>query len=137
MAVVVEESDETIFWLEMLMDSAIIPEQRLSDLLREACSRLGSSKPPIVLSLQPLRDSGEAEFLGHEVPDVYVPDSVVDRLAKRDQDAGFRIALEVLRQSRDLIAGVVLVHREEPDQTWRDFVSEVGRSVRAPEAPRI
>ena len=34
--VVVEEADETVFWLEMLSDTDIVPEAKLSDLLREA-----------------------------------------------------------------------------------------------------
>lgn len=34
--VVVEESDETVFWLEMLVDAGIVPKARMEDLLREA-----------------------------------------------------------------------------------------------------
>jgi hypothetical protein len=34
--VVVEEVDETVFWLEMLMDCAIVSRERLHDLLAEA-----------------------------------------------------------------------------------------------------
>jgi hypothetical protein len=36
MGVVVEEADETVFWLELLADTAIINRGRLEDLLREA-----------------------------------------------------------------------------------------------------
>jgi four helix bundle protein len=34
--VVVEESDETVFWLELLTESHIVPAQRLDNLLAEA-----------------------------------------------------------------------------------------------------
>ena len=34
--VVVEEADETVFWLELLVACAIVPERRLSALLDEA-----------------------------------------------------------------------------------------------------
>src|SRR5581483_11065572 len=34
--IVVEEADESVFWLEMLLDCEIIPAHRLQDLLREA-----------------------------------------------------------------------------------------------------
>ena len=34
--VVVEEADETIFWLELLAETGIVKESRLSDLLAEA-----------------------------------------------------------------------------------------------------
>ena len=36
MSVVVEEADETAFWLELLIETSIIPEVRLRDLLTEA-----------------------------------------------------------------------------------------------------
>ena len=32
----VEEADETVFWLEMLVDTGIVPAQKLTDLLKEA-----------------------------------------------------------------------------------------------------
>jgi four helix bundle protein len=34
--IVVEEADETVFWLEMLGDCEIVPSERLADLLIEA-----------------------------------------------------------------------------------------------------
>ncbi len=34
--VVVEEADETVFWLEMLVETKIVPAQKLADLLKEA-----------------------------------------------------------------------------------------------------
>jgi four helix bundle protein len=33
---VVEEADETVFWLECLVESGIVKEERLQDLLKEA-----------------------------------------------------------------------------------------------------
>ena len=36
MGVVVEEADETIFWLELLIDSGMIAKARLGDLVAEA-----------------------------------------------------------------------------------------------------
>ncbi|MCI0353393.1 MAG: four helix bundle protein [Acidobacteriales bacterium] len=36
LGVVVEEMDETVFWLELLIDDKIIPEKRLRPLLEEA-----------------------------------------------------------------------------------------------------
>jgi len=34
--VVVEEADETVFWLEMLIETKIVSAQKLADLLKEA-----------------------------------------------------------------------------------------------------
>ena len=36
MGVVVEEADETVFWLEMLVDTGIMPKKRMDALLAEA-----------------------------------------------------------------------------------------------------
>ncbi len=36
MGVVVEETDETIFWLELLVDTAVVREARMRPLLKEA-----------------------------------------------------------------------------------------------------
>jgi four helix bundle protein len=36
MGVVVEEADESVFWLELLVDSGIVPRNRLEDLITEA-----------------------------------------------------------------------------------------------------
>src|SRR5216110_1845748 len=33
--VVVEEADETVFWLDMLVETRIVPAQKLTDLLKE------------------------------------------------------------------------------------------------------
>lgn len=34
--IVVEEADESVFWLECLLDSGVIPPERLHDLVAEA-----------------------------------------------------------------------------------------------------
>ena len=34
--VVVEEADETVFWLELLIDTGMVAEEKLRDLLKEA-----------------------------------------------------------------------------------------------------
>jgi four helix bundle protein len=36
LGIVVEEADETIYWLELLAENGIVPQRRLTDLLKEA-----------------------------------------------------------------------------------------------------
>ena len=43
--VVVEEADETVFWLEMLADCEIVPLKKLESLLAEAHEQARSSRP--------------------------------------------------------------------------------------------
>ena len=35
LAIVEEESDETLYWLELLVEASLIPEARLADLMKE------------------------------------------------------------------------------------------------------
>ena len=35
-SIVVEEADETVFWLELLADTAVVPPEKVSLLLKEA-----------------------------------------------------------------------------------------------------
>lgn len=35
LSIVEEEADETLFWLELLVESGLVPESRLSDLMKE------------------------------------------------------------------------------------------------------
>jgi four helix bundle protein len=36
MGIVLEETDESAYWLELLVESGLVTQQRLSELLREA-----------------------------------------------------------------------------------------------------
>ncbi len=36
LGIVIEEADETIYWLELMSDNEIVPSKRLGDLLKEA-----------------------------------------------------------------------------------------------------
>ena len=46
MGIVVEEADETVFWIECLIESGIVRPNLLADLLAEAMNRLQSSPRP-------------------------------------------------------------------------------------------
>jgi methionine synthase I (cobalamin-dependent)/5,10-methylenetetrahydrofolate reductase len=74
---------------------------------------------PIVAGLRPLASLREAEFLHNEVPGIHIPDEIMERMAKAENDGeeaaraeGVRIALEVFAAIRDRIAGV---HVHAPD----------------------
>jgi homocysteine S-methyltransferase len=99
--------------------------------LRRMHRELGEAAPPVLLTLQPLRDASEADFLRHEVPDVHVPEEVAHRLtgaAGDDRNTGLQVALEVLADVQDLVQGVVLVRRDEPEQIWSWFLSQARRT---------
>jgi methylenetetrahydrofolate reductase (NADPH) len=67
----------------------------------------------ILVGLGPLRSLKAAEFMRTRVPGVWIPDAIVDRLAKtpkaRQAEEGVRICVEIIQQVRE-IAGVHGVH---------------------------
>jgi four helix bundle protein len=48
MNIVVEEADQTVFWLEMLTDTGIIPTEKLAPLIKEGTSCWRSAQPHYV-----------------------------------------------------------------------------------------
>ena len=84
--------------------------------LREALDALAGAgvRVPVLLSVAPLSGFAEAEHLRHEVPDVEIPDAVLDRLRPLAGDpvraarVGVELAEEVLAASAGLVDGVVV-----------------------------
>ena len=50
------------------------------DVVGRLLDGIGPRRVPVLLTVRPLRDFDEAEYLRHEVPDVHVPESYLDRL---------------------------------------------------------
>ncbi|MCB0183326.1 MAG: methylenetetrahydrofolate reductase [Caldilineaceae bacterium] len=67
----------------------------------------------ILIGVGPLRSARAAEFMRTKVPGVWIPDAIVERLAKTPKKAqleeGKRICIEIIQQVREL-AGVHGVH---------------------------
>ncbi len=96
--------------------------------LRALLEGLSSERVPVLLSVQPLRDLGEADFLHNEVPDIQIPDEVVSRLERaqgHQWETGHEIALELISAARELVQGVLLVRREESPETWSGLLNRV------------
>ena len=83
--------------------------QRLKDFLAQA----PDLHVPVVVGLRPLTSLVEAEFLHNEVPGIELPDDILQRMEEADARGaeaayteGVQIALEVLEDVRDLVAGI-------------------------------
>ncbi|UCD23000.1 MAG: bifunctional homocysteine S-methyltransferase/methylenetetrahydrofolate reductase [Gemmatimonadota bacterium] len=70
---------------------------------------------PILAGIWPLRSLRNAEFLANEVPDVVVPESVLERMRKANEQGdeaaaaeGVMIAREVMQEIGDAVQGVQL-----------------------------
>lgn len=74
----------------------------------------------LLIGVGPLRSEKAAEFMRTKVPGVYIPDSIVERLAKtpkkEKRKEGKKICVEIIEQVREIegVAGVhVMAYRQE------------------------
>jgi len=82
----------------------------LLDFLRRAGSL---RRVPVIAGIWPLVSLRMAEFMKNEVPGVYVPDTVIERMSRCDTKEsalaeGTTIARELLEELRGAISGVQL-----------------------------
>jgi methylenetetrahydrofolate reductase (NADPH) len=74
----------------------------------------------ILVGVGPLRSEKAAEYMRTKVPGVWIPDEIVNRLAKtptrQKQEEGMRICVEIIQQVREIegVRGVhVMAYRQE------------------------
>jgi methylenetetrahydrofolate reductase (NADPH) len=74
----------------------------------------------ILVGVGPLRSVKAAEFMRRRVPGVWIPDTVIDRMAKtpppRQTEEGKQICIEIIQQVREIegVHGVhVMAYRQE------------------------
>jgi homocysteine S-methyltransferase len=75
-------------------------------------AKYGPLQLPILAGLLPLASVRHAEFLRNEVPGMFVPDALVERLqaaGKKTRTEGGRIALETLAALRSIVSGVYII----------------------------
>ena len=75
-------------------------------------------KAYILVGVGPLASARAAEWIRNNVPGVHIPDTIVDRLAKSEnqKEEGKKICIEMIQQVREIegIAGVhVMAYRQE------------------------
>jgi len=79
--------------------------------LSQMMDAISDRRVPILLTVQPLRTFREAEYLRHEVPDVTIPDGVLEAMRRAgdgEQEVGLDLAQELLETARRRVDGVVL-----------------------------
>ena len=73
--------------------------------------RIGGSRIPIVAGLMPLESLRHAEFMANEVPGVFAPPELLERMARADSAGraaaeGIEIVREVAAEIRPLVQGL-------------------------------
>lgn len=112
--------------------------QRLRDFMKRVVDLGAHEKVFILVGVGPIRSHKAGEFMRSKVPGVWIPDSVMNRLAttpvKQQAEEGKRICIEIIQQVREIegVAGVhVMAYRQE------EVVAEIiGRSGLLPRVPR-
>ncbi len=92
-------------------------------------AKYGPLQLPILAGLLPLASVRHAEFLRNEVPGMFVPDALVERLqavGKKTRTEGARIALETLTALRGIVSGVYII----PAFGRYDVIANLIRDIR-------
>ncbi len=98
--------------------------------LENALGRIGDDGVCILLGLMPLRSARQAEFLHHEVPGIYIPRHVREKLAALSpEDApkyGVEVAQKLLSRAQSLVGGAYIM----PPASAPDLAGDVVEAIR-------
>ena len=81
-------------------------------ILEKFMKKVPPIKVPIFLGILPLRNYKHAEFMHNEVPGMYIPQKIRDRLKEakdRSSEMGIAIAREILDEAKQMVDGVYIM----------------------------
>ena len=83
-----------------------------AEMLKSFLGRLGPIDIPVLVGIMPLQSGRNAEFVHNEVPGVFVPEEVRERMRKAGENGvaeGIAQARELLEECRPYVAGTYLI----------------------------
>jgi methionine synthase I (cobalamin-dependent)/5,10-methylenetetrahydrofolate reductase len=93
--------------------------------------RIGEVSVPILLGIMPLHSYKQAEYLHNEVPGISIPDEVRQELKEANENGlqvGLAQAEELIKQAKDLIAGIYIVGSFGKYEPITQFISHLRSS---------
>jgi homocysteine S-methyltransferase len=86
---------------------------------------------PVIAGIQPLYNSGNAEFLHNEVPGINIPVQLRQRMqrAGNPQTEGINIAQEIIEEMRTVMQGIYLIPVFGRFDIAADVIEMLGRSL--------
>ena len=90
--------------------------------------RFGEFPVPLLLGVLPLRNYRHAEFLHNEVPGIFVPKEILERLrlaGNRGVEVGMQICLDLLKESHQRVSGTYLIPTSGNYTTVLNFMREI------------
>ncbi len=96
---------------DFALTQPVFDPQAAAEFIATCQATFGSTMIPVVVGIQPLYNSGNAEFLHNEVPGITIPEIIRSRMAEASdqQREGVRIAQEILEELRPRIQGVYMI----------------------------
>jgi methionine synthase / methylenetetrahydrofolate reductase(NADPH) len=82
------------------------------EILEKFLKRVSPVKIPLFLGILPLRNYKHAEFMHNEVPGIYIPQRIMERLKEakdRSAEMGITIAKEILDEAKQMVDGVYIM----------------------------
>lgn len=90
--------------------------------LERLLAAIGDDRPPVLAAIRPLTGFDEADYLAHEVPDVHIPEELLQALQRAGDDAaeaGLELAFELATAIKPLVSGLVITPTGDPVHTVR------------------
>jgi 5,10-methylenetetrahydrofolate reductase len=77
---------------------------------------IGAEAIPVLMGILPLRDVEQAEVLRYEVPEIAMPDVVLDRMRRGAPEVGRELARELVLAAQPHVGGVLLTAEASVEQ---------------------
>jgi 5,10-methylenetetrahydrofolate reductase len=87
----------------------------------------------ILVGVGPVRSAKSAEWMRANVPGVWIPDEIIDRLRKGGKGEGKRLCVDIIRQIREIkgVSGVhIMAYKQE--ELVPEIIAEAGLPVSQP-----
>jgi len=87
----------------------------------------------ILVGVGPVRSAKSAEWMRANVPGVWIPDEIIDRLRKGGKGEGKRLCVDIIQQIREIkgVSGVhIMAYKQE--ELVREIIAEAGLLVSQP-----
>jgi len=104
---------------------------RLREFMAKVCELGVHEKVFILVGVGPLRSAKSAEWMRANVPGVWIPDPIIDRLKRGGKGEGKRLCVDIIREVREIkgVAGVhIMAYKQE--ELVPEIVEEAGLLVR-------
>ena len=97
---------------DFFLTQPVYEPEKAQQFLAQYAEQFGPFERPILVGVLPLYNMRHARFLHHEVPGIYIPEAIIERIADAGKDSakeGVRIAVEHIEQIKTWAQGIYLM----------------------------